>query len=230
MKFRYAIIVLALTLAGASLFEHEHLVPGQPTRSEHLIMRNGYVCLWDDVRRCPLWVQWHLKPEYIVQSKASRPAWRSNPDVPGTPTPNDYAGWDRGHLFPFADAARSREIQVESMELTNVAPQAVRLNRGSWGRYEGDVRDVAKRSDEVYVVVVTAGYSRSSGSGISVPDRFAKIVAARRGEQWKILSVVAENTDLGKVEPTSRQEIERQSGFRFLPKIEGEQVKSIDNL
>lgn len=225
-------VLTSLAFLCAPSSQSEHLGSGIPKRDETMIVREGYVAMWSDTTRTPAWVQYRLKPEYVAKSSAARPPFTANGDVKRSATNMDYTntGWDRGHLFPYSDASRSRAVQVESMELTNVVPQAPRLNRGGWMRLEAAIRNVAKESEDTYVITVTAGYARSVGSGVSVPDRLAKIVAAKRDGKWRVCSLVCDNADDSEIRITSLAEVERQSGWEFLDKIVYEPVDSLEKL
>jgi endonuclease G len=67
----------------------------------------------------------------------------------------DGSGWDTGHLAPDADGG-SEAAKRARARLTNVVPQAPRLNRGLWLQLERHVRELAGKADSVYVVTAPA--------------------------------------------------------------------------
>lgn len=61
------------------------------------------------------------------------------------------SGYDRGHMAPSGDMADEKS-QYESFSLANIIPQNSDNNRHLWEGIESTVRDLAKRSGELYVV------------------------------------------------------------------------------
>jgi endonuclease G len=66
---------------------------------------------------------------------------------------DDYekSGYDRGHLSPNHDMP-DRDSQQESFVLTNMVPQAPKVNRGLWAEIEKVVRDQVLSGKSLYVI------------------------------------------------------------------------------
>jgi endonuclease G len=66
---------------------------------------------------------------------------------------DDYekSGYDRGHLSPNHDMP-DRDAQQESFVLTNMVPQAPKVNRGLWAEIEKTVRQQVQAGASLYVI------------------------------------------------------------------------------
>lgn len=66
---------------------------------------------------------------------------------------DDYekSGYDRGHLSPNHDMP-NRDAQQESFVLTNMVPQAPKINRGLWAEIEKAVRQQVHAGASLYVI------------------------------------------------------------------------------
>jgi endonuclease G len=211
--------------------ESEHLVLGKPARHEVLLEREGYVCLYDELRRNPVWEVYHLLPAYLGGAGIERPSFLVDRDLPaGSRASNaDYNGsaFDKGHMVPWADQRRSDGTRREAMLLSNVVPQDRVLNRGLWGRLEDRVRTWAGESDEAYVFVGPIPSPDAGAIGerrVTVPKAMFKVVAVRRAERWHTIAFVVPNAEPSMEEPEmvrSIAEVERLTGFSFLDLMPG---------
>ncbi|CAA6822048.1 MAG: DNA/RNA endonuclease G [uncultured Sulfurovum sp.] len=79
----------------------------------------------------------------------------------------DYinSGYDRGHMAPDASFDWSQESLDAVYTLANIIPQAPQVNRNSWAKLEGYVRDKAEELGELNVVNVVKYGQRSSRMG-----------------------------------------------------------------
>lgn len=84
--------------------------------------------------------------------------------------------YNKGHLFPNCHA-NDDEDQKSTFTLTNVVPQAISFNGGSWMRMETCVACVMKKycrnnNDAIEAFVVTGAQpsSRSNNKGINIPS------------------------------------------------------------
>lgn len=105
----------------------------------------------------PLWSAEHLTEEDITEAQAlqGRSVFHEDTRIPITERSELYdykrSGWSRGHLAPSGDAP-TREARAETFALSNVVPQDAGLNSGPWNRIEGNIRRIAEREGELYVV------------------------------------------------------------------------------
>lgn len=87
---------------------------------------------------------------------------------------SDYykSGYDRGHLFPAADAS-SESSMTQSFLLSNIAPQNPKFNRVNWRILEDNIRGY---NDVKYVYTGVIPGDSIIGDNVSVPSYFYKVV------------------------------------------------------
>lgn len=151
----------------------------------HPVMLNytGFTVAFCPDKHQPYYVTWKLEPD-----KVDGPAKRDDVDfaedtnVDGCATLEDYrkSGYDRGHLCPAADCRWSFDAMRDCHYLTNMTPQAHKLNAGAWKTIEENCRDWAVKYGTLYIVagpVLSDRLTRSIGSSpVPVPDRFFKVI------------------------------------------------------
>lgn len=136
----------------------------------------------------------------------------------------DYKGseFDRGHNFPAGDAT-DENTMAQSFSLSNMFPQAPKLNRGVWAKaIESATRKYAMRAQgDVYVFTgpVFKTPAATIGPGkVWVPTYLYKLVYdASTGRAW---AHWVENTDDAKAgKPITYQELVSRTGIDFLPGV-----------
>ncbi|MEG1794355.1 MAG: DNA/RNA non-specific endonuclease [Rikenellaceae bacterium] len=119
-----------------------------------------YTSLYSPKDKQSLWVAYLLTQKDVAIEAVERSNnFRECPTVLmkgwQTAQRSDYKGssFDRGHLLPSRDRARTTEENSSTFYFSNISPQRARLNRGGWMYLESYVREVAKKYGFVYVVV-----------------------------------------------------------------------------
>ena len=222
----------------------EHLPYGFPSQ-EKILYREGYVASYNDARDVSNWVCYHLTKEYLDAGDSRSKRWfrknfhfKHDDDVPGGDDRaelSDYRGrsdYERGHLAPAADMARSRITMSQSFLLTNVAPQKPDFNGGIWYWLEQNVRDWARERGDVNVCTGPI-YMDDDGDGViefdligrhkvAVPDAFFKIVIARKDSGVDVIAFILKNEEYPKCWDLKEsviqiREIEEKTGLNFNP-------------
>jgi len=230
--------VIEATTECADSVVAEHLPYGFPRR-ENILCRTGYVVSYNDSRDVPNWVCYHLTAAYLTAGVGRTDDFRPDPDVLGGDDRaelSDYrgSGFDRGHLAPAADMARSGITMSESFLFTNVAPQSPGFNRGIWKRLETEVRGWAVERGDINVCAGPV-YLDDDGDGVvefnvigrgqvAVPDAFFKIVVAREDSGLDVIAFILRNTSYP---PSAKlasfivsvDEIEALTGLDFLNRV-----------
>jgi len=141
-----------------SLAKMEHLYFGVPAYNQNqLLIRTGFVLLYDCHKKSPLWVGYHMLPSYLRQNNLRAPssAFKPDPDLKCQKQAalSDYrnSGWDRGHMTPARDMERSPKTELESFYLSNVVPENRILNRHFWAKLENLGRVYTKQFGELYI-------------------------------------------------------------------------------
>lgn len=175
--------------------------------AEQILVREGYVCSYNQNTRNANWVAWLLTKEH------SNGPWTSNSipykednDVIGYRQENsDWesidlsdAGIDHGHICPAADNKWSKNAMVQSYLLTNMCPQNANLNRGIWEKIESRCRGWARHYGEVYITAGPIFYSKDyktiGANKVGVPDAFYKVVLCLN-KRPKALGFIFPNTE-----------------------------------
>ena len=209
-------VFLAVVLSRCSVKEH---IPRSPAASgygleiprvdapEFLVVcgQGRYALLYDTLYRQAAWVAYVLTRQDVEESDAGRrnrfvicPAIQDG----GWPhaSSSDYAGsgFDRGHLVPSADRMRTQAENDATFRMSNIAPQTPRLNRGQWSSLEEEVRRMAQRLDTLWIVTgseLKPGLARIGAHGIGVPERFFKVLLARRAGRYAAIGFVLPNAE-----------------------------------
>lgn len=121
------------------------------------------------------------------------------------------SGYDKGHQAPAANANDALAMD-ESFLMTNMTPQAPKLNRGPWNKLESYIR---KTWTGEYHIITGAVYDKKSvmigpKKDIPVPKGYYKCVI-----DVQVTCFVADNVDTSLVYPASPQEVNRISGIKF---------------
>ena len=156
----------------------EHVYGGVPSTTQ-LLVRNGYVCEYDESAKVPMWVAYHVIPDYrdTPRRRGEFSSYRQDPDVANEAANSDYngllrnRGFARGHLAPYAVMGGDRdgdnrnaaagdqddkETIFQANYMTNIAPQhhyAFNGSGGLWSNLERWIQDelVSIRGLEVWV-------------------------------------------------------------------------------
>lgn len=144
----------------------------------------GFFVSFNPVHHVPNYVAWELTAEKANGQFPRNNAFRPDPDVYGCATLEDYrgSGFDRGHMAPAADMKWSEQAMLDCHFLTNMCPQDHSLNGGKWNTLEQMCRSWAMRDSSIIIItgpVLCDELPRTIGrTGVSVPERFFKIVFA----------------------------------------------------
>ena len=169
-------VLASFTTSERALIE-EHVFGGLPAL-RNVAVRQGYVRAYLPEGRVPLWVAYHITPEYLdTPTRSGRlSSFRRDPDVDDPVVDDDYnglqaaRGFARGHLAPYAVMGGDRDDDGElspeddfdndtvfqANYMSNIAPQHQRAFNGAgglWFALERMVQEtwVRDRGDEVWV-------------------------------------------------------------------------------
>lgn len=174
------------------------------------------------------YVGWELLAEEVDGTVPRYDNFWQDETVKGCPEKSDYkrSGFDRGHLYPAADAKWSEQSMYECFSLANIAPQAHSLNGGAWKTLEDKERQWAKRDGRLIIVagpIYTSSDTRRLGdTGVRVPSGFFKILLAPDVENPRAIAFVYPNDHSpGNMQNYSMSvdEAERLTGFDFFSSL-----------
>lgn len=188
----------------------------------------GYVSSFNALTMQPNWVAWELLADETSGSVERLKTFMPDPQLPQSMqvVHADYtnSGYDRGHMCPAADMKWSSDAMRECFYMTNICPQAPRLNQNYWERLESACRRWARCEGRVYVCCgpVFADFRKSPKIGrdhkVCVPDGFFKVVLSVRRGAEKAIGFYYDNTDSPQtMEQAARtvDQIEQLTGMDF---------------
>ncbi len=223
---------------------------------EQILRRKGYTVSYNKQTRNPNWVAWTLTEEHtaeVVERPKTSP-FHEDDEVPD-PKANrsDYkgSGWSRGHMCPAGDCRWDKDAMYESFLLTNICPQAGKLNTGVWNQIEKSCRAWAIKYGEVMIVTGPIYYKKSNAGTIGankvkVPDAFFKVVLAVKDGQYQGIGFICRNEDKNAADAGvanngrkrskkelyvhSIDEVERITGYDFFPGLDDKVETSVEAL
>lgn len=151
---------------------------------------SSFVVEYSDSLRIPLSVVWNLSSSDIgkVKRKPSMKFYVDDTLNVAQVTPDNYtrSGYDRGHMCPAADRSISEKLMRETFVMTNITPQAPKLNRGSWKWLEDACRRLAtgglKLKIEAFSVFWKAPVYKIGRDSVAVPHGFIKNVRLKQND------------------------------------------------
>ena len=206
---------------------------------EKILHRTAYTVSYNPQRRVPNWVAWRLSA-WQADGQVPRPqnAFREDSTV-ATPraTLADYrgSGWDRGHMCPAGDCKWNAKAMYESFLLTNMCPQAPKLNSGDWNEIEALCRSWASKYGTIYVVtgpIFTSKRPKTIGPNkVAVPDAFFKAVV-RLGKRAAGIAFVCKNNEKNNLKPADYvvtiDKVERLTGYDLFASLSDNIETSIE--
>lgn len=174
---------------GYEYFVHKMKIGSVQTRN--------YSYYWDFDHKVALWVAYPLNPWNIGKYIKRTDAWAYDPLMPESLQAfvgSSYGtGHTRGHQIPSADRLGVYDNNAMTFYSTNMTPQDYDFNAGIWASLEGQVRNLSKKSDTLYVVT---GCFLGSNPKI-IRDRLGKTIAVPEA-YYKALLFYSEKSILAK--------------------------------
>jgi endonuclease G len=196
-----------------------------------ILGNTGYTVGYSDVLENPVWAAYRVRDQDSLQAPAERPdRFAVDPRTAARVTPEAYSGsgYDRGHLAPnYAIATRyGDEAQRGTFLMSNIVPQRHALNAGPWKELELRIAtSYPGRFGEIWVLAGPVfGASRERlPTGTVVPEAFFMILLDESDGRLRALGVIlpqdaGAGTELDR-HVVSIDEIERRTGFDFLPEL-----------
>lgn len=160
----------------------------------------------------------------------------------------DYVGSkkDRGHLVASANQRRLELQNSETFLLTNMVPQAPKLNRGIWKDLEGEIRNLDDKKNkkgkkeilETYVIcgpifyfdqpVKFIGMNTANEVAVPIPNAFFKsVLAENRNGRIHMWSFIFPNEEADKPLENYRvttTKVEQYAGIQLWGNLEGTKI------
>ncbi|MCM1066848.1 MAG: DNA/RNA non-specific endonuclease [Muribaculaceae bacterium] len=161
----------------------------------------GFTVSFNPAHHLPNYVAWELTAAEAQGTVPRENKFRSDPDVYGCATLDDYrnSGFDRGHMAPAADMKWDRQAMLDCHYLTNICPQTHSLNGGRWSTLENKCRQWAIRDSAIVIItgpVLTDVLPRAIGQqSVSVPERFFKVLLSPFANPPRAIAFIMPNCD-----------------------------------
>jgi len=154
------LLAVVLALALPPLPAEDHLKFGKPACDTPVLDKTFFIVCHDPDRKIPVWVGYSLTKADVASDNADRKnlRFRPDPDLPRGKRAElaDYTQtarnkYDKGHMAPAQDFARSMEAMKATFILSNAVPQKHGVNGGLWSRLEAAVRTLPANRGDVWV-------------------------------------------------------------------------------
>jgi len=183
----------------------EHLTMGNPSGAtadatapaNYLLLKPQYALSYHRDRGVPNWVSWHLDASWLG-SGPRQDDFRPDPELPAAwyhVGAGSYSGsgFDRGHNCPSADRTRTVADNSATFLMTNMMPQAPRLNQQTWANLEDYCRTLVGQGNELYIVCGSYGRGGTGTNGyLTTLDQGRVTVPAHC---WKVVVVLPAGAD-----------------------------------
>lgn len=214
-----------------SLMDIVNGAPAEDVKLQH----TGFVVSYNPQKCTPSWVAWELTSEETT-GPISRKDYDFAPD-PMLDTSyqvekQEYAnnGYDRGHMCPAGDMEWSSSAMNDCHYMTNICPQAPKLNQVYWERLESACRRWADLYGSIYIVcgpVYNSGkhYIIGTNHAIAVPDGYFKVVITLVENEEKGIGFYYKNDDSRQTMENaalSIDQVEELTGYDFFSKLSDE--------
>jgi len=200
-----------------------------PGYNDELIKHKAFTLCYSEKYEQAKWVAYCLTAE-MVDNKAEERTnnFRIDKDVTtGSASPEDYkkSGYDRGHLCPAGDMCWSAQAMSESFLMSNMSPQVPAFNRGIWKKLETDVREWAKKDNEIYIIaagVLEDSLPTIGLDKVTVPRYYYKIILDYTLPEYKAIAFVMPNAGIKQSVfdfAVSIDSVEHLTGIDFFPAL-----------
>ena len=233
-----------------------HLKMGNPSRAtddqsdknNFLMKKELYALSYNNQKGTPNWASWRLVSDDL--GTASRKPFMPDvtlPDGFNRIIPRDYlgSGFDRGHMCPHSDRAKTDETSAATFIMTNMVPQSPENNQKAWDQLENYCRDLVKSGKVCYIVDGPFGKGGIGRNGFRSTTPNGKVVVPAK--TWKVIlvldrdvadpSLLDERTNIrliGVIVPNDDtvgfdwakyrvpvKEVEELTGYKFFDKVPG---------
>lgn len=202
-----SIVILALVLATEATAQSEnypHLKMGNPSRATadesnktNFLMKKKFFALsYNNDNGTPNWVSWRLTADDL--GNAPRKPFRPDPDLPAgfvriTPASYSGSGFDRGHMCPHSDRAKTDESSAATFVMTNMVPQSPENNQKAWDQLEKYCRGLVQTGKVCYIIDGPQGKGGVGRNGFKNTTPDGKVVVP--GKTWKVVMVLDKDVD-----------------------------------
>ncbi len=205
--------------------------------TDAIVEHSHYTLSYNEPYEQAEWVAYVLKKSHLTRDQRKRPFFIEDPKVKTKSADwRNYkgSGYDRGHLCPAGDRRFSEQAYNETFYTSNISPQDREFNAGVWNRLELQVRDWARRYNEIFVVtggVLEPGLEEIGEEDVDVPKYYYKIIARGEPSDFKMLAFLflgKESTKPLRKFAVSVDDIEKRTGIDFFESLPDEVQEKLE--
>lgn len=195
--------------------DNDHILLGNPTNAQpNAGMGNNYFkdniyykIAYSSSRGIPVWVSWHLQSSDLgttprqddFRPDALPAAWYAV-----TNASYSNSGFDRGHNCPSGDRTVSVAANSSTFLMTNIIPQAPKLNQGPWEGLEDYLRnDMVGSSNEAFIIMGNYGTGGTAATTVvnTIDNGFVTVPKM----VWKVAVIMPKgNNDLARIDTSAK--------------------------
>ncbi len=204
-----------------------------------IINYEGFTVNFNKENHTPNYCVWELTRDEADGRVSRKSNFMTDYDVEGCATTEDYvrSGYDRGHIVPAADQKWSDKAMEDCFYMTNICPQANKLNTGAWKTLEQWERKLAVNDSVLYIVAgpiyTPSDLERIGKTGVRVPSMFFKVLVAPEADPPRGIAFVYPNRHSpGNMRDYSCtiDKLEEMTGYDFFPDMSPELEKQIESV
>ena len=193
--------------------DNDNLLMGNPSNAtladdnNYLISRTAYTTSYNRSRGIPNWVSWHLFGGDLG-SVSRGDDFEPDSTLPFSwyaVTSGSYTngGFDRGHDCPSGDRTATADVNASTFYMTNIIPQAPKLNQSAWNEFETYTRSLVQSGSEEYIIMGNYGEGGTGNNGYATTIDDGKVTVP--ATVWKVVVVISNgNNDTSRVNATTR--------------------------
>lgn len=224
--------------------------------NNYLLIKTQYDLGYNNSKGEAAWVSWHLDAADLG-SAARCDCFSQEAQLPSTffrasSTSYSGSGFDRGHMAPSADRTNTATNNAATFLMSNMLPQAPKLNQVTWVALENYERTLVGQGNELFIISGGYGTGGSGSNGgttntingglINVPSHCWKIIvvipvgnddASRVTAATRVIAVDMPNVQTVNAQPWSYyrisvNSIQAATGYNFLSNIPADIQSAIE--
>ncbi len=177
------------------------------TPDNYLVQKHQYTLSYNSSKGIPNWVSWHLSSAWKgVEPRCD--CFATDYSLPTSffrAASYDYTGtgFDRGHMCPSEDRDLNTADNTATFLMSNIIPQAPKVNQQPWNALEIYCDTLMKRGNELYII--SGGYGNGGTGSLGSANTIANGHIVVPSNCWKIIVIIpAGKDDVSRVTTATR--------------------------
>lgn len=220
-------------------------LPLTKNKNNPLLVHDIFIISYNLEKKFPDWVAYHLSPALVWGKLKEKRKYIPDPLLLPSQSLNlkhykgaskcddKKTGYDKGHFAPVG-SFKASPFAYQAQYLSNIAPQARKLNQGPWRRTEELVRSFVKKGNEIKILTgplygekgnkTPPCWKSAQGVLTEIPTAYWKIIAFQHKSKIKVCSIlipqkIRNQKDQPKKYVVKLNQLEKKTGLNFLSDI-----------